>query len=346
MSPDSRSYAFDSRANGYARGEGLAVVLLKTLDAALKDNDMIRAIILGSGCNHDGKTKGLHLPNTDAQEQLIGDTYSNSGLDLADTAYCEAHGTGTPVGDPLEARALEATIGRARQQRLPLLLGSVKTNIGHLEGGAGLAGVIKAVLALEKGIIPPSVNLIEPTSPRNMGIRDMREDELHTLLEAVISDTADPKLSALPPQIITGISTGGMIERSGAVEISWMDDPRFSHLRNMDLRRTTTTGPKNTASQLKCQLKEAVDFPAAALAVREALVAQLAQLTGLEATDVDITKPIHAHGVDSIVAVDLRTWASREVEAEIPALDILGGGVVGGVGGEDCEDVGVGEGGG
>ena len=160
---------------------------------------------------------------------------------------------------------------------------------------------------------------------RNMGIRDMREDELHTLLEAVISDTTDSKLSALPPQIITGISTGGMIERTGAMEISWMDDPRFSHLRNMDVRRATSTGPKNAGSHLKSQLKEAVDFPTAALAVREALVTQLAQLTGLEVTDVDITKPIHAHGVDSIVAVDLRTWARREVEAEIPALDILGG---------------------
>ena len=164
LSPDSRSNAFDSRANGYARGEGLAVVLLKPLDAALKDNDMIRAVILGSGCNHDGKTKGLHLPNPDAQEKLIRDTYCDAGLDLADTAYCEAHGTGTPVGDPLEARALGATIGRARQTRSPLLLGSIKTNIGHLEDGAGLASVVKAVLALEKGIIPPSVNFNEPTS--------------------------------------------------------------------------------------------------------------------------------------------------------------------------------------
>ena len=158
---------------------------------------------------------------------------------------------------------------------------------------------------------------------RIMGLQDMREDELHILLEAAIAGKADNSdESPLPPQIITGISTGGMIERSGAVEISWMDDPKFAHLRIMDLRRAT--GPKNTGSQLKCQLKEAVNFPAAALAIREALVAQLAQLTGLEATDVDISKPIHAHGVDSIVAVDLRTWARREVEAEIPALDILG----------------------
>ena len=164
LSPDSRSFAFDSRANGYARGEGVAVVLLKPLDEALKDNDMIRAVILGSGSNHDGKTTGLHLPNSHAQEQLIRDTYSDAGLNLADTAYCEAHGTGTPVGDPLEARALGATIGKARHSQSPLLLGSIKTNIGHLEGGAGLAGVLKAVLALEKGVIPPSANFQEPTS--------------------------------------------------------------------------------------------------------------------------------------------------------------------------------------
>ena len=167
---------------------------------------------------------------------------------------------------------------------------------------------------------------------RMMGLEDMREDELHFLLEAAITgkagetgETSESALSPLPPQIITGISTGGMIERSGAVDISWMEDARFAHLRSMDLRcRGDSAGLKNSASQLKCQLKDAPNFRAAALAVREALVSQLAQLTGLEAADVDITKPIHAHGVDSIVAVDLRAWARREVNAEIPALDILG----------------------
>lgn len=144
-----------------------------------------------------------------------------------------------------------------------------------------------------------------------MGLEDMQENELHILLEAAItgrtdnSDAANTELSPLPPQIIAGISTGDMIERSGAVEIGWMDDARFAHLRIMSLRRATSAGPKNT-SKLKYQLKDAVNFPAAALAVREAFVAQLKQLTGLEKTDVDITKPIHAHGVDSIVAVDLR----------------------------------------
>ena len=185
-------------------------------------------------------------------------------------------------------------------------------------------------LSWMRGIGVVAENMDLTARVRNMGLEDMQENELHILLEAAItgkagnSDTADSKeLSPLPPQIITGISTGGMVERSSAVEISWMDDARFSHLRIMDLRRGISAGPKNT-SQLKCQLKEAIDFPTAALAVREAFVAQLTQLTGLERTDVDITKPIHAYGVDSIVAVDLRAWARREVEAEIPALDILG----------------------
>lgn len=165
LSPDGKSYAFDSRANGYGRGEGLAVIILKPEIAAMGDNDTVRATIRGSGCNHDGKTRGLHLPSSEAQETLIRQTYASVGLDMKDTAYCEAHGTGTAAGDPLEAEALAATLGTARESMSPLLIGSVKTNIGHLEGAAGLASVIKTVLALERGIIPPSVNFKTP-SPR------------------------------------------------------------------------------------------------------------------------------------------------------------------------------------
>lgn len=163
LSPDGKSYAFDSRANGYGRGEGFAVVILKSETSARKDNDVVRATIRGSGCNHDGKTKGLHLPSAEAQEALIRETYMRAGLDMKDTAYCEAHGTGTAAGDPLEAKALAATLGKARKSESPLMIGSVKTNIGHLEGAAGLASVIKTVLALERGVIPPSVNFKTPT---------------------------------------------------------------------------------------------------------------------------------------------------------------------------------------
>ena len=163
LSPDGKSYAFDSRANGYGRGEGFAVVILKSEVAAMRDNDMVRATIRGSGCNHDGKTRGLHLPSSEAQEALIRETYASAGLEMKDTTYCEAHGTGTAAGDPLEAKALAATLGKARESTSPLMIGSVKTNIGHLEGAAGLVSVIKTVLALERGIIPPSINFKTPT---------------------------------------------------------------------------------------------------------------------------------------------------------------------------------------
>ena len=163
LSPDGKSYAFDSRANGYGRGEGFAVVVLKSESAVMRDNDIVRGIVRASGCNHDGKTKGLHLPSAEAQETLIRETYASAGLDMKDTAYCEAHGTGTAAGDPLEAKALAVTLGKARESSSPLMIGSVKTNIGHLEGAAGLASVIKTVLALERGIIPPSVNFKTPT---------------------------------------------------------------------------------------------------------------------------------------------------------------------------------------
>ena len=164
LSRDGKSYAFDSRANGYGRGEGFVVVILKAENAAMRDSDVIRATIRGSGCNHDGRTRGLHLPSAEAQAALIRETYARAGLDMKDTAYCEAHGTGTAAGDPLEAEALAATLGKARESISPLMIGSVKTNIGHLEGAAGLASVVKTVLALERGIIPPSVNFKTPTS--------------------------------------------------------------------------------------------------------------------------------------------------------------------------------------
>ena len=163
LSPDGKSYAFDSRANGYGRGEGIAVVILKLETSAIRDNDIVRATVRGSGCNHDGKTRGLHLPSSEAQATLICQTYTSAGLEMKDTAYCEAHGTGTAAGDPLEAKALAATLGKARESTSPLMIGSVKTNIGHLEGAAGLVSVIKTVLALERGIIPPSINFKTPT---------------------------------------------------------------------------------------------------------------------------------------------------------------------------------------
>ncbi|KAI4170959.1 MAG: hypothetical protein LQ343_004617 [Gyalolechia ehrenbergii] len=167
LSPDGISHSFDEEANGYGRGEGASFVIVKPLDAALKNNDVIRAVIRNTGANQDGNTPGITLPSTSAQEALIRQTYAGAGLPLNETSFFEAHGTGTQAGDPLEARALGATFGKARPQGDPLLVGSIKTNIGHLEGASGLAGVIKTILALERGIIPPNIwfNKANPKIP-------------------------------------------------------------------------------------------------------------------------------------------------------------------------------------
>ncbi|KZM21666.1 uncharacterized protein EKO05_0000979 [Ascochyta rabiei] len=159
---EGRSFAFDQRGTGYGRGEGCGMVLLKPLDQAIKDNDPIRAVITGTGINQDGKTPGITMPNGAAQEALIRSVYSNGGMDPRDTGYVEAHGTGTRVGDPIEVGALHRVFGEGRNKRKPLFIGSVKSNIGHLEAAAGIAGVIKTALMLERGFILPNYDFKHP----------------------------------------------------------------------------------------------------------------------------------------------------------------------------------------
>ncbi|KAF2639734.1 putative polyketide synthase [Massarina eburnea CBS 473.64] len=158
LSPDGKCKSFDESANGYGRGEGFGCVILKRVDDAISAGDPIRAVIRGTGSNQDGHTKGLTLPNANAQASLIEDVYRSAGLGYEDTGYIEAHGTGTQAGDREESQALARTIASAHTSDNKLLVGSVKSNIGHLEAAAGIAGVIKAVLILETGLIPPSIN--------------------------------------------------------------------------------------------------------------------------------------------------------------------------------------------
>ncbi|PYI24168.1 ketoacyl-synt-domain-containing protein [Aspergillus violaceofuscus CBS 115571] len=156
LSADGMSHAFDSRANGYGRGEGAGAVLLKPLSQALADGNAIRALIRATGSNHVGRTPGITMPNADAQADLIRATYRQAHLAMHDTVYFEAHGTGTPVGDPAELSAIGASLGAERQpSHEPVYVGSVKSNIGHTEGAAGLASLIKTILCLEKGILVP-----------------------------------------------------------------------------------------------------------------------------------------------------------------------------------------------
>lgn len=132
LSPEGRSYSFDDRAvDGFGRGEGTSCIILKPLDAALRDHDPIRAIIRNTGTNQDGKTAGITMPNGESQVALIQSVYEAARLNPLDTDYLEAHGTGTAVGDPIEAAALGKVFGRKSNQR-PVYIGSIKSNLGHL----------------------------------------------------------------------------------------------------------------------------------------------------------------------------------------------------------------------
>lgn len=158
MSPDGHCKAFDSRANGFVRGEGCGLVVLKRLADAVADGDHILAIVRGSAVNQDGRSNGITAPNGLSQKALLRDALKNGGVHASQITYVETHGTGTALGDPIEVEALSAVIGKERQSGPPCFLGSVKTNIGHLEGAAGIAGMIKAVLCLQHRWIPPIVH--------------------------------------------------------------------------------------------------------------------------------------------------------------------------------------------
>ena len=162
LSPRGRSHMWDAGADGYGRGDGVAAVVLKRLSDAIADGDAIECVIRETGVNQDGRTTGITVPSADAQVALINDTYRRAGLDLQDPSdqpqFFEAHGTGTKAGDPIEAEAIYHAIGRhIHEGGEPLFTGSIKTVIGHTEGTAGLAGLLKVSLALQHGIIPPNM---------------------------------------------------------------------------------------------------------------------------------------------------------------------------------------------
>ncbi|KAL8738590.1 MAG: hypothetical protein Q9181_000641 [Wetmoreana brouardii] len=162
LSPDGKCKTFDISGNGYGRGEGVAALILQPVEKAVQEGHPIRAVIRGTGVNQNGRTKGITLPSAEAQIALIKKTYDSAGLNLSETTYVEAHGTGTKVGDPRELEAIAKTIAKSRHIRKNLIVGSSKPNIGHTEATAGLAGIIKGVLALESGLLPPNIYFQKP----------------------------------------------------------------------------------------------------------------------------------------------------------------------------------------
>jgi 3-oxoacyl-[acyl-carrier-protein] synthase II len=161
LSPDGRCKAFDASANGYVRSEGCGIVVLKRLEDAIADGNNILAVIRGSAINQDGRTSGLTVPNGFSQQALLRRALSNAGVEPSQVSYVEAHGTGTALGDPIEVGALGAVFSKGHSKDNPLMIGSVKTNIGHAEGAAGIAGLIKVVLGLQHQEIPPNLHLLK-----------------------------------------------------------------------------------------------------------------------------------------------------------------------------------------
>jgi acyl transferase domain-containing protein len=195
LSPRGRCRAFDASADGYVRAEGCGVVALKRLSSALEAGDRVLAVVRGSAVNHDGRTTGLTAPSGQAQQAVIRAALANAGVTPAEVGYIEAHGTGTPLGDPIELRSLAAVFGDRPADR-PVRIGSIKTNLGHLEGAAGIAGFLKTVLIMQNGQIPPHLHLEHPTPHFPWSEAPLR-----------VPTTAEPWESAGPR--IAGISSFG-----------------------------------------------------------------------------------------------------------------------------------------
>lgn len=198
LSPDGRCFAFDHRANGYVRGEGVGVVVIKPLLQAESDGDRVYAVIRGAASNQDGHTSSLTVPGMPAQEAMLREAYQGAGISPSRVAYIETHGTGTPVGDPIEARALGHVLGADRSPEQPCLIGSVKTNIGHLETASGMAGLIKAALILQHQVIPPHLNF-ERANP-NIPLTELG-------LEVVTEQRTLPQPEGLPA--VVGVNSFG-----------------------------------------------------------------------------------------------------------------------------------------
>ncbi|WP_280213272.1 polyketide synthase Pks13 [Nocardia cyriacigeorgica] len=199
-SEDGRIKAFAADADGMVRSEGAGLVVLKRLVDAERDGDHIYAVVKGTAINSDGRSNGLLAPNPDAQADVLRRAYRDAGIDPSTVDYIEAHGTGTPIGDPIEAEALARVVGRGRDADKPALLGSVKTNFGHLESGAGVPSLAKVVMAFQHNVLPPNINYSAP-SPY-IPFEQAR-------LKVVDEPTEFPRYSGIATAGISGFGFGG-----------------------------------------------------------------------------------------------------------------------------------------
>nr|WRX36519.1 myxalamid-type polyketide synthase MxaB/epothilone polyketide synthase D [Cystobacterineae bacterium] len=256
MAPDGRSKAFDARANGYVRGEGGGVLVLKRLSDALADGDSIYCVIRGSAVNNDGFSNGLTAPNPRAQEAVVREACAAAGVSPSEVQYVETHGTGTLLGDPIEAGALGAALGAGRTAERALRIGSVKTNIGHLEAAAGIAGLIKVALSMRHRMLPPSLHFEQPNP--------------HIPFEALrlrVQAALEP-WEAEAGRLLAGVSSFGFGGTNGHVvlEATTLEEPRLFLLSSESeegvrrrARRMVETLRANDGRSLEAVCREAAE---------------------------------------------------------------------------------------
>ncbi|MCA9186829.1 MAG: amino acid adenylation domain-containing protein [Pirellulaceae bacterium] len=309
LSPDARCYAFDRRANGYVRGEGVGAVMLKPLSSATRDNDPVYAVIRGSAINQDGRSNGLTAPNPAAQRQVILSALKSARVGADQIGYVEAHGTGTALGDPIEARTLGEVLSQGRHADRPCYLGSVKTNIGHLEPAAGIASVIKVALMVEHQSIVPSLHFeyANPLIPL---------DELY--LDVPTRVIPWPSSGLLSTAAVSSFGFGGT--NAHVILQSVRDALRPTGHRK---RLLPPHWKRGTYWPLR-SLTDGRDEPAAIPArnkdvtLEQYLVRLVADILHANIQVIDLATPLAAMGVDSVMALELADQIADDYHIELP----------------------------
>ncbi|KAK9782147.1 putative Polyketide synthase [Seiridium cardinale] len=217
LSAHGRSYSYEEKASGFGRGEGAACLLIKRLDDAIRDGDPIHALIRSSACNHGGRSDGITMPNGVAHRKLLKAVHQMVGLDPSQTPVVEGHGTGTNAGDPIEAGAFAAVLGKGRTSSNPIYIGSVKSNLGHLEGASGVLGMVKAILMVKNGIVLPTAGF-EHINPKIEG------KDIIRVLEAPITWPADEPRRALVTNFGFGGSKSAVIIEEAPSDLNRTED--------------------------------------------------------------------------------------------------------------------------
>jgi phthiocerol/phenolphthiocerol synthesis type-I polyketide synthase C len=249
LSPTGRCRAFDAGGNGYVRSEGCAVLYLKPLEQAEKDGDRIHAVIVNTGVNSDGRTNGITMPSFDGQCALLKKVYEDAGINVNEIDYIEAHGTGTAVGDPIEATAIGETLAKLRSHKHFLPIGSVKTNVGHMETASGMAGIVKTILCLKHRAIPPNLHFDTPNP--NIDFDGLNISVVDQMSEFPESDK----------NLIAGVNSFGF---GGANSHAILEEYKDSRERNTDIPEDIDAPPlflsAATPAALKQMAEQYADF--------------------------------------------------------------------------------------